>query len=69
MACRDVKKAEKIISELAVTNPNSQVKFLELNLESFASVKKFVSDFKLGMLLPRLLTINKKLLVSLFGIL
>lgn len=67
MACRDIKKAEKIISDLAVTHPNSKVKFLELNLESFASVKKFASDFKLGVL-PRLLTVIK-MHVYIFGVL
>lgn len=45
LACRDAKKANSAITRLKSANSNLKVETLPLDLSSFESIKKFVSDF------------------------
>ncbi|KAJ9073592.1 Retinol dehydrogenase 13 [Entomophthora muscae] len=45
LACRSQAKAEAAISSLLEENPSANLKFMELDLASFDSVKKFASEF------------------------
>lgn len=46
MACRDVTAADKAIKELKEELPQANVEYMELDLGSLASVRKFVTNFK-----------------------
>ncbi|KAL9972631.1 hypothetical protein ACROYT_G018977 [Oculina patagonica] len=46
MACRDIGAAEKAIKELKEELPQAKVEYMELDLGSLASVRKFVTNFK-----------------------
>lgn len=46
LACRNVTKAKKLASELASKTKNNDITVIELNLESFDSVCRFVKELK-----------------------
>ncbi|CAD7703157.1 unnamed protein product [Ostreobium quekettii] len=68
MAGRSKAKADAAIDEIRKENPGAKLRFMELDLSSLASVKKFADDFRATGLAPNVLVNNAGIMLCPFGL-
>ncbi|CAD7703158.1 unnamed protein product [Ostreobium quekettii] len=68
MAGRSKAKADAAIDEIRKENPGAKLRFMELDLSSLASVKKFADDFRATGLAPNVLVNNAGIMLCPYGL-